>query len=321
MLQQLRHCSTRAAPSLPHLFANDFTIRNQPNGLRDMAEHVSSYDQSPSSFNPNENNTSYVMRRSTPVLIASAVRRRALAKDVMPERDNNSPVPLYTSRPPSVLQPIRHSQPLGEMCQSVVADDSPVGDQQPVDFTAIQPDLALTDGAVNTKQYTPSASEHTTATTSDTADYIIKTAETGTLHKEFPQRQHTLILSKSNRPINENQPLDLLSGHNHDIQTQIENDIEYLETALNFDLVINKIAQDDFVETRESQKLKESPYIESKTPKHNKDVPRPKLKYVHAPLAPLRHNITSVLRQERSKYEASQMKIQQYLHSMPNMDR
>ncbi|XP_059172149.1 uncharacterized protein LOC131953135 [Physella acuta] len=322
MLQQLRHSSTRPAPTLPHLLANDVTTKNQTNGFRDTAEHVTSFDQSASSFSPNENYTSYVMRRSTPVLIASAVRRRGLAKDEMSERDD-SPTPFYTSRPHSVLQPIRPSQPLGEVGQSTVAGDGAVGDQRPEDSTAIQPDIAPTDGAVSAKQCTPSTAEHTSSTcehtTSHTPDYTIKVYESGTLHKEFPQRQLTLIQSKSNRPLNDNQYPDVLSGNYNVIQT--EDDIEYLETALNFDLELNEIAQDDFVEKRESQNPKESPYIEGKATIHSKHVSRPKLKYVHAPLAPLRHNITSVLRQERSKYEASQLRIQQYLHNMPPMDR
>ena len=38
------------------------------------------------------------------------------------------------------------------------------------------------------------------------------------------------------------------------------------------------------------------------------------------PVMPLRHNITSVLRQERTKYEANQSKIKDYLHKMTSRD-
>ncbi|XP_012941144.1 uncharacterized protein LOC106012524 [Aplysia californica] len=38
------------------------------------------------------------------------------------------------------------------------------------------------------------------------------------------------------------------------------------------------------------------------------------------PVMPLRHNITSVLRQERTRYEASQTKIKDYLHKMTSRD-
>ncbi|GFR61328.1 hypothetical protein ElyMa_001843600 [Elysia marginata] len=126
------------------------------------------------------------------------------------------------------------------------------------------------------------------------------------LIQQQPEPEESEDTTKTDIPT---KPLDTLAVKEETIDLQFSEDVQ---------LGIIDLDQEDSHPTDQVTAGKTSEVFTKKPAKPARKTNFNRIKT--EPVMPLRHNITSVLRQERTKYEANQGKIKDYLHKMTSRD-